>query len=103
VIVCEHDESTGAAVAAELAALLGDCSVSVEQQIANDPATLLRSRSGPLPLFSPRLWATLPEQARSHPRALELRYVLDPAELQAMAAALGREPTAQAEQAKGGR
>jgi len=66
VIVCERDEATAGAVAADLAALFGDRAVTVEQRIVSDPATVLRrSRSGPPLLFSPRVWATLSEKDRS--------------------------------------
>jgi hypothetical protein len=102
VIVCERDESTAEAVAADLAALFGDRAVRVEQRIVDDPGTApLRSRSGPPVLFSPRVWALLPEKARSHPRALELRYVFDEEELRAMGSALSWEPTGAAKLAKG--
>ena len=102
VIVCERDESTAEAVAADLAALFGERAVRIDRRVLDDPGKVpLRSRSGPPVLFSPRVWALLPEKVRSHPRALELRYVFDDEELRAMASALRWEPTGAAERAKG--
>lgn len=102
VIVCERDESTAEAVAADLAALFGDRAVRVDRLVLDDPTKApLRSRSGPPVLFSPRVWALLPEKVRSHPRALELRYVFDDEELRAMGSALRWEPTGVAERTKG--
>ena len=102
VIVCERDESTAEAVAADLAALFGDRVGRVERRVLDDPATApLPSRTGPPVLFAPRVWALLPEKARTHPRALELRYVLDKRELQAMGRALRWEPAEAAKTAQG--
>jgi hypothetical protein len=92
VLVCEHDESTAGALAADLVALLGEREVDIEQWLIADPATTtLGSRKGPPVLFPPRVWADLPESVRSHPRAVELRYVLDSQELQAIGRELGWE------------
>jgi hypothetical protein len=101
VIVCERDESTAEAVAADLVDLFGDRAVRIEQRIVDDPGAALRSRRGPPVLFSPRVWAELSEKARSHPRALELRYLLDSEELQAMGQALGWRPAESARIARG--
>ena len=102
VILCERDESTAEAVAADLAALFGDRAVQVEQRVVDDPsAAMPRSRSGPPVLFSPRVWAALPEKVRAHPRAVELRYVPDNEELQALGSALRWEPAVAASLARG--
>jgi len=93
VMVCERDASTAEAVAADMAALFGSRAVEIEARVVpGDPAAALDSDDGPPVLFAPRVWAALPEEARSHPRALELRYVLDEAELTEMGRALGWEP-----------
>jgi DNA-binding transcriptional regulator YhcF (GntR family) len=93
VLVCERDESTGGALAADLAALFGEREVRIEQRVLEDPAALpLRSREGPPVLFAPRVWAALPGEVRSHPRAVELTYVFDPRELQVLGRELGWEP-----------
>ena len=92
VLVCEHDESTAEALAADLVALLGEQEVRIEQWLIADPATTrLDSQKGPPVLISPRVWAGLPESVRSHPRATEFRYVLDSQELQAIGQELGWE------------
>ena len=93
VIVCERDTSTAEVVAADLAALFGSRAVEIEPRVVpDDPAAALDSNDGPPVLFAPRMWAALPEEARTHPRALELRYVLDESELREMGRALGWEP-----------
>ena len=90
VLVCEHDESTAEALTADLVALLGEQEVRIEQWLITDPAaTTLDRRKGSPILFSPRVWAGLPESVRSHRRAVEFRYVLDAQELQAIAGELG--------------
>jgi DNA-binding transcriptional regulator YhcF (GntR family) len=92
VLVCEHDESTAGALAADLEALLGEREVQIEQWLIENPAeTQLGSPNGPPVLFSPRVWAGLPESVSSHPRAEELRYVLDSGELQAIGQEFGWE------------
>ena len=102
VIVCERDEYTAEAVAADLVAMFEDRKVRIERRVLDDPAAApLRSRSGPPVLFAPRVWALLPEKARSHPRAMEMRYVLDKGELQEMGRALGWEPAEVARIPKG--
>jgi len=90
VLVCEHDESTAEALVADLTALLGEQEVRIEPWLISDPATTtLGSDTGPPVLFPPRVWAGLPASVRSHPRAVEYRYVLDPQELQAIGQELG--------------
>jgi GntR family transcriptional regulator len=93
VIVCERDASTAEAVAADLAALFGSRAVEIESRVVpGDPAAVLDSNDGPPVLFAPRTWAALSKAARSHPRALELRYVLDEGELLETGRTLGWEP-----------
>jgi GntR family transcriptional regulator len=90
VLICEHDESTAEALSADLVALLGEQEVRIEQWLVADPATTtLVPRQGPPVLFPPRVWASLPESVRSHPRAVEFRYVLDLQELQTIGQELG--------------
>jgi GntR family transcriptional regulator len=93
VIVCEREASTAEVVAADVAALFGSRAVEIEPRVEpEDPTAALDSEDGPPVLFAPRIWAALPEEARRHPRALELRYVLDESELGDMARSLGWEP-----------
>ncbi|NLI48790.1 MAG: GntR family transcriptional regulator [Acidobacteria bacterium] len=103
VIVCEHDPATAGVVAADLTALCGSRQIRIDSRVTGDPAAVLRSRRGPPVLFTPRVWASLPEAVRVHPRALELRYVFDPAELQALGGAMGWEPVAAPKPTPGGR
>jgi GntR family transcriptional regulator len=75
VIVCEYDEATAEVVEADLTALSVDRANWIDARITDDPAALLKPRRGPPVLFTPRVWAALPERSRAHPQALELRYV----------------------------
>ena len=89
-LVCEHDASTAEALIADLTALLGERKVRIEQWLIADISEMtLGSRKGPPVLFSPRVWAGLPDSVRSHPRAVELRYIPDPQELLTIGQELG--------------
>lgn len=90
VLVCEHDESTAEALVADLTALIGEREVRIEPWLVADISEItLGSRKGPPVFFPPRVWAALPEPLRSHPRAVELRYIPDSQELLAIGQELG--------------
>ncbi len=89
IIVCERDVMTAEAVVGDLAGLLGDNSLIIEPRVANNPAAMLDFLDSLPVLFPPRVWANLDESLRTHPNALELRYVLDPVELADTADRLG--------------
>jgi DNA-binding transcriptional regulator YhcF (GntR family) len=90
VLICEHDETTAEALTADLTALLGEQEIRIEQWLIEDPAkTTLVPRKGPPVLFPPRVWAGLPEPVRSHPRAVEFRYIPDSQELLTIGQELG--------------
>jgi DNA-binding transcriptional regulator YhcF (GntR family) len=96
-IVVERDPATAEAVAADLTALFSGQPVEVEPRVVSDVARLTLGREGNAPtIFPPRLWAELPLEVQQDPRALELRYVLDPAELAQTARALGWAPKSHA-------
>jgi GntR family transcriptional regulator len=85
--VCETDQDTADAVAADLSALVEGGRPAVRTRIASDANDLVPRRTGRgVPhLFSPRSWAALSSEARSHPNVHELRYVLDRDELSSLA------------------
>ena len=87
VVIHELDESTADAVASDLLATVGD--VKIDKRIDDAPERIrIRGTSGPTHIFAPRVWAELTATARSHPRAVELRYVFDPTQLEAVARSL---------------
>jgi GntR family transcriptional regulator len=86
VILCEREAEKARNVAADLAAVLPSPAFEIRTLVSNNPHTALHvaGRSQPV-LFAPRVWGALGAAERADPRALEVRYVFDPAELQAMA------------------
>jgi hypothetical protein len=91
VVVTERDESTVAAVVADLVALLGDVQLALEPRVTGDPAGCLEPRDDAPVLFPPRIWSDLDETARRDPRSVEVRYVFEPRELERLGAAMGWE------------
>jgi DNA-binding transcriptional regulator YhcF (GntR family) len=85
--VCERELSMAANIAADLAGILPAERFEIVPVVERAPGATLRDRCpGPI-LFAPRVWGQLTEAQRSHPRALEVRYIIDPDDL----ARLGQE------------
>jgi GntR family transcriptional regulator len=86
VILCEREAEKARNVAADLATVLPSPTYEIRTLVSNNPTTALHvaGRTQPV-LFAPRVWGALGPTERADPRALEVRYVFDPAELQAMA------------------
>jgi DNA-binding transcriptional regulator YhcF (GntR family) len=79
--VCEREPSMAANIAADLAGILSADRFEIVPVV--EPAagaTLRRRRAGPV-LFAPRVWGQLTEAQRADPRALEVRYIIDPGDL----------------------
>jgi hypothetical protein len=92
-IVLERDGETAEAVAGDVSAALGALDVLVEPRVGPVTArTLAGLGRGELALLAPRVWAALDGELRAHERALEVRYVLAPAELAALGRDLGWAP-----------
>jgi GntR family transcriptional regulator len=89
VILCEREAEKARNVAADLAAVLPSPTFEIRTLVSNNPTTALHvaGRTQPV-LFAPRVWGALGAAERADPRALEVRYVFDPAELHAVAARL---------------
>jgi GntR family transcriptional regulator len=87
VILCEREAEKARNIAADLAAVLPSPTFEIRTLVSNNPTTALHvaGRTQPV-LFAPRVWGVLGAAERADPRALEVRYVFDPAELQAAAA-----------------
>lgn len=86
VILCEREAEKARNIAADLATVLPSPTFEIRTLVSNNPTTALHvaGRSQPV-LFAPRIWGALGATERADPRALEVRYLFDPAELQAMA------------------
>jgi len=87
--VLERDRTTAENVAADVSVALHGLDLDVEPVFGDDPVALLRTRSRSVTtLVAPRVWASLSPRQRARSRVLEARYVLDPADLEALVAEL---------------
>lgn len=83
----ERDEAMARNIAADLVRFLPRERFAVEHAVGA-PDDVPGRPSGPI-LFSPRTWAQLPDEARSRPELVEVRYVFEPRELETLAQELG--------------
>ena len=81
---CELDEVRAANLAADLEATLGG-EWRVEPLASSRPGDVATGTEGPPICFSPRAWAALDQRARSAPRAVRVRYVIEPESIKAAA------------------
>jgi GntR family transcriptional regulator len=86
VILYERDSEKARSTAADLAAVLPSPPFEIRTLVSSNPATALHvaGRTQPV-LFTPRAWSALGPTERRDPRAIELRYLFDHAELEAAA------------------
>jgi len=98
VAVCERDQETAEAVAADVSRVLANPDVEIIPQVLENPQAAL-SLDHPVLLFSPRVWAELSERIRNDARVGEVRYVFDRDELSALARRLGWQSHKSAEEA----
>ena len=88
--VVERDQVTAENIAADVSVALPAATYELAARAAEEPASVLRTiGEDEIALFAPRIWGALSEDQRSHPRALEARYVFDAADLDRLAADLG--------------
>jgi GntR family transcriptional regulator len=92
-ILCERDAEKARNAAADLAAVLPSPGFEIRTLVASNPATALHvaGRDQPV-LFTPRVWGSLGPAERADPRAMEVRYLFDQAELAAVAERLQWRP-----------
>jgi DNA-binding transcriptional regulator YhcF (GntR family) len=85
VILCEREAEKARNIAADLAAVLPSPTFEIRTLVSNNPTTALHvaGRTQPV-LFAPRVWGALGPVERADPRAVEVRYIFDPAELAAV-------------------
>jgi DNA-binding transcriptional regulator YhcF (GntR family) len=81
--VCEREASMAANIAADVAGILPAARFDVVPVVEEYPGAALDSsaRAGGPVLFAPRVWGRLSEAQRADRRAVEVRYVVDPADL----------------------
>ncbi len=86
VILCEREAEKARNVAADLAAVLPSPTFEIRTLVSNNPTTALHVAGKTQPiLFAPRVWGALGAAERADARAIEVRYLFDPAELHAVA------------------
>jgi hypothetical protein len=96
-ILCERDAEKARSAAADLAAVLPSPAFEIRTLVASNPATALHVAGKEQPvLFTPRVWGSLGPAERADPRAIEVRYLFDPAELDAVGERLQWRPRAAA-------
>jgi len=87
--LCEFDEPKALNIAADVSSLLAGSGWRVEPIVCKRSAEALRAaRRGPV-LFSPRAWAGLDAAGQRNPRAIKVRYVMVPEELEALGPRFG--------------
>lgn len=85
VILCEREADKARNIAADLAAVLPSPGFDIRTLVSSNPTTALHVAGKTQPvLFAPRVWGALGPVERADPRALEVRYLFDAAELAAM-------------------
>ncbi|HEX6203106.1 MAG TPA: GntR family transcriptional regulator [Thermoanaerobaculia bacterium] len=88
-LLCETDAAKAASIAADLSLLLPASSYRIEPRAVRDAGELLAAKGRTPLLFSPRVWDRLGESQRADPRAFEVRYLIPPDELDALARHFG--------------
>jgi hypothetical protein len=95
VLVCEREAPMVANVAADVRAVLPAARYDVATRVESSPgAALAAAPKGTPVLFAPRIWAALTPAERADPRAVEIRYVIEPKDLAALGERLGLAPAA---------
>jgi GntR family transcriptional regulator len=85
VILCEREAEKARNIAADLGTVLPSPTFEIRTVVTSNATTALHVAGKTQPvLFAPRIWGALGPVERADPRALEVRYVFDPAELTAV-------------------
>jgi GntR family transcriptional regulator len=87
VALVERDESMARSIAADVSVVLGATPDPVVVPEGADP--FAAAGAARVVLFSPRMWGALTAAGRRDPRALEVRYLVDAADLEGLGAAFG--------------
>ena len=95
VLVCEREAAMARNIAADVRAILPADRFDVTARVESSPGAALATAPTGMPLlFAPRVWAALSPVRRADPRAMELRYLIEPKDLAALGAVLGAAPAA---------
>jgi GntR family transcriptional regulator len=90
VLVCESEQSMAENVAADLRTVLLPRGIRPEPCVIQDTqASLSALDDGAICLFAPRIWGGLTADVREHPGAFEARYLIRPADLDALGSLIG--------------
>jgi len=90
VMLAETNEARGRAAVADLLALLPADRFQVTAYLARRVAVLLeKDAKAAAVLFAPRLWSRLSARERKHPKAVQLRYAIEPEALAELGDVLG--------------
>lgn len=93
VLVCEREPAMARNIAADVRAILPADRFDVTARVESSPgAALATAPSGTPLLFAPRVWAALSPARRADPRAMEIRYLIEPKDLAELGAVLGAAP-----------
>ena len=93
VLVCEREAAMARNIAADLKALLPADRFEVTPRVETRAGATLATASAPTPvLFAPRVWAALSAARRADPRAIEIRYLIEPKDLDALGETMGWRP-----------
>jgi DNA-binding transcriptional regulator YhcF (GntR family) len=80
--LCEFNETMTKSIAADLSVLLPAKRYRLRTAVIKEAGERLTERGRSLVLFPPRAWAALTEAQRAHPKAVEVRYVFAPGEIE---------------------
>ncbi len=80
--VCERDQPTAEAVAADISALLPADEYPVRTRIIKGPKDIMKRSRGELLLLPPRVWGSLSDEQRKNEHVVEVRYLYDTEELE---------------------
>jgi hypothetical protein len=93
VLVCEREAAMARNIAADLKALLPADRFDVTPRVESRAGATLATAPAETPvLFAPRVWAALSAARRADPRAIEIRYLIEPRDLDALGEAMGWRP-----------
>jgi DNA-binding transcriptional regulator YhcF (GntR family) len=85
VVLCERDDAMARNIAADLIRILPVSDFQITTTVVKSAKHAFQTARAQTPiLFSPRMWGELSANARRDPRAHEVRYVFDAAELEAL-------------------
>jgi DNA-binding transcriptional regulator YhcF (GntR family) len=93
VLVCERETAMATNIAADVKAVLSADRFDVLPRVESSPGAALAAAPKATPvLFAPRVWAALTPAQRTDPRAIEIRYLIEPKDLAALGEQLGLAP-----------